>query len=87
MELISRDGEWANVYVDGEFVAAVSSMQPHARLELIAGTHFLEIVDPRTGERWDSGDLDVLSDITLKVGFGREVDLEVHDHPEVWRPR
>lgn len=84
VEFRSVDGEWADLYVDGEKRAEYRVNSPAVVLSLTPGAHKVEIRDFMGSETWDTGHLMVVGGGTMKVGFGKKSGVEVYTAPQAW---
>lgn len=84
VQFLSTDGEWANVYVDGEKVAEFRN-NTKGTVELTPGMHTVEIRDFMENAVWAKGQLRVGSVDPLKVGFSKKGTVEVYNDPNAWR--
>ncbi len=81
----TRDGRWANVYIDGE-VAAYIANEAQAALDLKPGTYEVEIRDARGKEVWHRGELTVEGGKSLEIGFARDLEPQVQGADGAWVP-
>ncbi len=81
----TRDGRWANIYIDGE-VAAYIANEAQATLELEPGTYEVEIRDARGKEVWHRGELTVEGGESLEIGFARGLEPQVQGAAGAWVP-
>lgn len=84
VEFRSIDGEWADLYVDGEKIAEFRVNSPPATVRLTPGAHKVEVRDFMGNETWDAGHLMVVGGGTIKVGFGEKSGVEVYNLPQAW---
>jgi len=80
---VSRDGQWANLYIDGELAAYITN-DGEASLSLTPGIHTVEIRDSRGRQTWHRGALTVTSGFDLEVGFARDLSPQVMGDREAW---
>jgi len=80
---VSRDGRWANLYVDGELAAYITN-EGEAGLSLSPGVHMVEIRDSRGRQTWHRGALTVTPGLPLEVGFARDLSPQVMGDREAW---
>ncbi len=85
VEFVSRDGEWANVYVDGEKVADFRANDKKKAVTLAGGAHRVEIRDFMESTTWNTGSLTVGATCPLKIGFGATGMPEVYNDPGAWK--
>ena len=80
MEFISTDGEWSNIYVDGELVLEFRN-QGKQSIRLTPGIHHVEIKDFMDREVWASGTLSVGAVDPLKIGFAKKAAPQSYNDP------
>ena len=86
VELIPRNTEWSNVWIDGEKVAEFRVGDGKKNVVLIPGPHRVEVRDFMEDETWIIGTLYVTGPGPMKFGFS-EAGAEVYTHPEAWTLR
>ena len=85
VEFVSRDGEWANIYVDGEKVADFRANDKKKSVTLTGGVHKVEIKDFMESTTWNTGSLTLGYTCPLKIGFGATGAPEVYNDPGAWK--
>lgn len=80
---VSRDGRWANLYVDGALAAYITN-DGEATLELAPGIHDVEIRDSRGRQVWHHGALTVAGGQAMEIGFARDLPPQVMGQQAAW---
>lgn len=84
VQFLSTDGEWANVYVDGEKVLEFRNNNK-GTVTLTPGLHTVEIRDFMENQTWAKGQVKVGAVAPLKIGFSKQGTVEVYNDPGAWR--
>ncbi len=84
VQFASTDGEWADLYVDGEKRQEFRVGTAPVVLSLTPGMHKVEIKDFMGSETWASGHLNVSGTTEIKLGFGKTSGVEVYNLPGAW---
>ena len=85
VQFFTRDGQWANVYIDGE-VAAYIANDAQATLDLDPGEYEVELRDARGKEVWHRGTLTVAPGKALALGFAQTMAPEAQGAKDAWQP-
>ena len=85
VQFFTRDGQWANVYINGE-VAAYIANDAQAKLDLEPGAYEVELRDARGKEIWHKGTLTVAPGKALEIGFAQTLTPEAQGAKDAWQP-
>ena len=85
VQFFTRDGQWANVYIDGEVAAYIAS-EAQATLNLDPGEYEVELRDARGKEIWHRGTLTVAPGKALEIGFAQAMAPEAQGAKDAWQP-
>lgn len=86
VELLPRNTEWSNVWIDGEKVAEFRVGDTKKSVTLSPGPHRVEVRDFMEDETWLAGTLYVSGPGPMKFGFA-ESGAEVFNNPGAWTTR
>ncbi len=86
VELMPRNTEWSNVWIDGEKVAEFRVGDGKKNVVLSPGPHRVEVRDFMEDETWVIGTLYVTGPGPMKFAFAED-GAEVYNHPEAWTLR
>ncbi len=86
VELIPRNTEWSNVWIDGEKVAEFRVGDAKKNVVLTPGPHRVEVRDFMEDETWVIGTIYVTAPGPMKLSFSEE-GAEVLNRPEAWALR
>ncbi|HNC97825.1 MAG TPA: hypothetical protein PKW90_16975, partial [Myxococcota bacterium] len=85
VEFLSTDGEWSNVYIDGEKVAEFRNSRK-LTTTLVPGIHAIEVRDFMENEVWYKGKIHVDGSVDpLKIGITKGTKPEVYNDPNALR--
>jgi hypothetical protein len=86
VELLPKDTEWSNVWIDGEKVAEFRVGDTKKSISLAPGPHRVEVRDFMETDTWVTGTLLVAAPGPMKFGF-KEGQAEVYTDPKAWTVR
>jgi hypothetical protein len=81
---VSRDGRWANLYIDGELAGYLTN-DASAEVLVSPGVHDVEIRDSRGRQVWHRGELVAVSGQALEIGFARDLEPQAMGQEGAWR--
>lgn len=83
VELLPLDGQWANVWIDGEKVGEFRVSSPMQTVSLPAGRHKVVVQDFMDREVYASGYLELGAVSPLRLGFDAD-GVEVYNDAKAW---
>lgn len=86
VELLPLDGQWANVWIDGEKVGEFRVNAPKKVITLAAGRHKVVVQDFMDNEVYASGYLELGAVSPVRIGFDDD-GVEVYNDPKAWSSR